>query len=324
MKASILNNQKFMGILLSTPAIFLMLLLIFIPVTSAFILSFSDFALGDRSINWVGIKNYVKLFTRSSYQKVFDATFLYIVVVVPITIGLGLFCAILVQRAGRLSNFYRTIYFLPVMASMVAMAIVWEFFFDPTVGILNKTLSMGCDSTIIKFILGGKWYGLSDATSWYITSCESGFPNWIGDKKYAIWVVCFVGIWQGVGFNMVLYLAGLTGIPQHLYDAAKTDGVPAGWEQFRLIIWPLLGPTTVFVTTITLTNAFKIFDTVEVFFPQGSAKAKGTWVVMYAIYEKGVKQNLIGIGSAMTVLFLIAVVCITLIQRWYINRRVHY
>jgi multiple sugar transport system permease protein len=136
--------------------------------------------------------------------------------------------------------------------------------------------------------------------------------------------VCFIGIWQGFGFNMVLYLAGLTAVHRELYHAAEMDGAKSAWERFRLVTWPALGPTTVFVVTISCIRAFQVFDTIEAFWPQGGGPNKSTYVMMFAIFEKGVQQNLIGIGSAITMLFLVFVMFLTLIQRWLVERKVHY
>jgi len=154
--------------------------------------------------------------------------------------------------------------------------------------------------------------------------CADRFPLWLGDKRYAIWVISFIGIWQGFGFNMVLYLAGLTSVHRELYHAAEMDGAKSAWERFRLVTWPALGPTTVFVVTISCIRAFQVFDTIEAFWPQGGGPNKSTYVMMFAIFEKGVQQNLIGIGSAITMLFLVFVMFLTLIQRWLVERKVHY
>ena len=146
----------------------------------------------------------------------------------------------------------------------------------------------------------------------------------MGDRDYALWTICFIGIWQSFGFNMVLYLAGLTSISKDLYHAAEIDGASSAWERFRLVTWPMLGPTTVFVITITIIRSFQVFDTVEAIFPDSGGPGKSAYVMMFAIYEKGIKQNLLGTGAAITVIFLLFVVVITLIQRWLIDRRTHY
>lgn len=296
---------------LTAPALTLMFLILLVPVIVAGVLSFTNYSLGNAGFDWVGAQNYERLFTRSTYEKMFIATLTYVVTVVPISVGLGLGAAMLVQSLGRIGDIYKTIYFLPVMATLLAMAIAWEFMLHPTIGMVNRTLEMAC----------GTWF---EAIPFFANSCADGFPLWLGDRDYAIWVVCFIGIWQGFGFNMVLYLAGLTGVHRELYHAAEMDGAKSAWDRFRLVTWPALGPTTVFVVTISCIRAFQVFDTIEAFWPQGGGPNKSAYVMMFAIYEKGVQQNLIGIGSAITMLFLVFVMFLTLIQRWLVERKVHY
>ncbi|WP_300063059.1 carbohydrate ABC transporter permease [uncultured Roseobacter sp.] len=293
------------------PALLLMCVILLIPILIAGGLSLTDYSLGNTGASFVGLENYERIFTRSTYEKMFGATFRYVFVVVPLTVGLGLGAALLIHSLGRFGDLYKTIYFLPVMAALIAMAIVWEFAFHPTIGIVNATLERGC-GTVLE-----RW-------DWYAQGCERTFPLWLNDRDYAIWTVSFIGVWQGFGFNMVLYLAGLTSIPPSLYDAAEMDGAKSGWDRFRLVTWPLLGPTTVFVVTISFIRSFQVFDMVEAFYPQGGGPSKSVYVMMFAIYEKGIQQNLMGIGAAITVVFLAFVMILTLIQRWLVERRTHY
>ena len=296
---------------LAAPALGLMFLILLVPVVIAGLLSFTNYSLGNAGFDWVGTQNYERLFTRSTYEKMFVATFTYVVTVVPLSVGLGLGAALLVHSLGRIGAIYKTIYFLPVMATLLAMAIAWEFMLHPTIGMVNRNLAMSC----------GSWF---EVIPFFANGCADGFPLWLGDRDYAIWVVCFIGIWQGFGFNMVLYLAGLTSVHRELYHAAEMDGAKSAWERFRLVTWPALGPTTVFVVTISCIRAFQVFDTIEAFWPQGGGPNKSAYVMMFAIFEKGIQQNLIGIGSAITMLFLVFVMFLTLIQRWLVERKVHY
>lgn len=293
------------------PALILMFVILLLPIFIAAGMSLSDYSLGNSGAEFVGLENYEKIFTRSTYAKMFGATFRYVFVVVPMTVGLGLGAALLINSLKRFGDLYKTIYFLPVMAALIAMAIVWEFAFHPTIGIINATLERGCGT----FLEG--W-------SWYAKGCARTFPLWLSDRHYAIWTVSFIGIWQGFGFNMVLYLAGLTSIPRDLYNAAEMDGAQTSWDRFRLVTWPMLGPTTVFVITISMIRSFQVFDTVEAFYPQGGGPSKSVYVMMFAIYEKAIQQNLMGIGAAITMVFLGFVLVLTLLQRWLVERRTHY
>ena len=293
------------------PALFLMAAILLLPIAIATGLSLTDYALGSPGTEFVGLENYERILTRSSYEKMFGATFRYVGVVVPLSVALGLGAALLVNSVARFGDLYKTIYFLPVMAALLAMAIVWEFTLHPTIGLVNRGLELGC----------GTWLERLD---FFAAGCERTFPLWLRERETAIWTVAFIGVWQGFGFNMVLYLAGLTGIPRDLYAAAEMDGARSGWERFRLVTWPMLGPTTVFVVTISIIRSFQVFDTVEAFYPQGGGPSKSVYVMMFALYEKGVQQNLVGIGSAITVVFLGFVMAVTLVQRWLVERRTHY
>lgn len=296
---------------LTGPALILIFVILLMPVLLAVFLSFTNYSLGNAGAEFVGFTNYEKIFTRSTYEKMFGATFRYVFTVVPITVALGLGAALLINSVTRFGDLYKTIYFLPVMAALIAMAIVWEFALHPTIGIVNSTLERGC----------GTWL---EQWAWFQKGCAKTFPLWLTDRDYAIWTVAFIGIWQGFGFNMVLYLAGLTSIPRELYHAAEMDGAKTAWQQFTLVTWPMLGPTTVFVITISFIRSFQVFDTVEAFYPQGGGPSKSVYVMMFAIYEKAIQQNLMGIGAAITVVFLIFVMLLTVIQRWLVDRRTHY
>ena len=222
------------------------------------------------------------------------------------------------------ADIYKTIFFLPVMATLLAMAIAWEFTLHPTLGIVNNFLANGCGGAR-EFIFGFHWLPWVDSKqSWYAVACANNmdFPYWLKQKNTAIWTVCFIGIWQAFGFNMVLYLAGLTGIPRELYQAAEMDGAKSTWEQFKLVTWPMLGPTTLFVVTITTIRTFQVFDTIEILTKGGPSKT--TYVMMYAIFEKAIQQNLTSIGAAITVVFIGFILILTFFQRYIIEKRVHY
>jgi multiple sugar transport system permease protein len=293
------------------PALILMFVILLLPIGIAGCCQFTNYSLGNTSADWVGFQNYERIFTRSTYGKMFIATFTYVGVVVPLTVGLGLGAALLINSLKNFGDLYKTIYFLPVMAALLAMAIVWEFALHPTIGIVNRTLETGC--------------GTLESWSWYAEGCARTFPLWLTDRDYAIWTVAFIGVWQGFGFNMVLYLAGLTSIPRELYHAAEMDGARSGWDRF----WPghladAGAHHRVRRDDQSCIRSFQVFDTVEAFYPQGGGPSKSVYVMMFAIYEKAIQQNLMGIGAAITVVFLGFVMMLTLLQRWLVERRVHY
>lgn len=297
--------------MLAAPAVLLMVMMVVLPILVVVAMSFSNYSLGASDPNWVGFSNYETLFSRSSYAKMFTATFTYVVIVVAGSVSLGLGAALLVNSVTRFGALYKTVYFLPVMAALLAMAIVWEFTLHPTLGFVNRTLELACGTG-------------AESLPFFAEGCARGFPLWLNDREYAIYTVAFIGIWQGFGFNMVLYLAGLTAVSAQLYQAAQMDGASSAWQRFRLVTWPALGPTTVFVVTISCIRSFQVFDTVEAFYPQGGGPSKSVYVMLFAIYEKAIQQNLVGIGAAITVLFLILVMGLTVLQRRVLDKRVHY
>ncbi len=316
-----MNNTR-ASILFVAPAVLLMLIILIAPVFVAVTLSFTDYNLGNASFNWIGLDNYESLTKRTSYKKMFSASLTYVLIVVPVSVVLGLGSAMLISSLRFGSEIYKTVFFLPVMATLLAMAIAWEFTLDPIVGVLNHTLQSGCENKVAHALLTGSWLGFDPANTWYGEGCTGRFPLWLGDREYALSTIAFIGIWQAFGFNMVLYLAGLTSVPRELYSAAELDGADSAWERFKLVTWPMLGPTHVFVVTITSIRSFQVFDTVEALTEGGPSKS--TFVMVYAMFEKGIKQNLVGIGSAITVVFLAFVLALTLIQVYFVNRRVHY
>ncbi|KGJ01904.1 MULTISPECIES: carbohydrate ABC transporter permease [Paracoccus] len=295
-------TQGRIAFLLGAPALALMLVILILPILAAVVLSFTDYSLGAAGLTWVGLENYARIFGSSTYEKMLVATATYVAVVVPASIGLGLGAALLIQSLSRGAAFYKSVYFLPVMATLLAMTIVWQMMLHPTIGVVNRSLLAVCGV-------------LPEGV------CPDQMPLWLGDRNYAIWVTCFIGVWQGFGFNMVLYLAGLSGVSRELYGAAEMDGARSGWERFRLVTWPALRPTTTFVLITTFIRAFQTFDTVEVLFSPGGGPSKSVYLMMFAIYEKGIVQNLVGIGAAITVLFLISVMALTLLQRRLTERR---
>ena len=241
---------------------------------------------------------------------------------VPISVALGLGSALLISSLRIGGELYKAVFFLPVMATLLAMAIVWEFALNPIVGVVNDMLRSGCDITWVHSLLTGSWLGSDPTISWYGAACIKKFPLWLGNKQYALGTIAFIGIWQGFGFNMVLYLAGLTSVPRELYQAAHMDGADSAWERFKLVTWPMLGPTTLFVVTITTIRSFQVFDTIEILTKGGPAKT--TYVMMYAIFEKAIQQNITSIGAAITVVFIIFIILLTFFQRYVIEKRVHY
>lgn len=282
------------GHALVAPAGALLLLLLFGPLAVVAGLSLSDYQFGADTLSFVGLDNYRALAGDRVFWKSLSNTALYSLAVVPSSAVLGLLAALGIHGLRRGQALYRAAFFLPVMATLIAMAIVWEFMLHPHFGLVNLWL---------------KALGFAPRA-------------WLQDESLALWVLAVIGVWQSFGFNMVLFSAGLLGIPRTLYEAAEVDGVPAGWARFRLVTWPMLAPVTLFVLVISAIKSFQVFDTVHVLTKGGPNKS--TEVLVYTLYAEGFEFFRSGYASAVTMVFLFIVLGITVLKMRWLDRRVHY
>ncbi|WP_414131712.1 carbohydrate ABC transporter permease [Rhizobium jaguaris] len=282
------------ALLLALPAIILIVLFVLLPIVAVVFLGFTDFQLGAKSFRFVAFENFAHLLRDRTFQKSLWNTTIYTIIVAPVSIVLGLGVALLIESEGIGRSFFRTAYFLPVASLIVAMATVWQYLFHPTIGPINAMLA------------------------------DIGLPrpNWLGSSATALYSLSIIGIWQSVGFNMVLFLAGLTAIPRELYAAAEVDGAKSALDRFWLVTWPMLGPTTLFVTTISIINAVKVFDTVKTLTDGGPNHASE--VLLFTIYQEGFVYLEVGYASAMTTVFLAILVVLTFLQYRVLDRQVHY
>ncbi|MFB3882958.1 MAG: carbohydrate ABC transporter permease, partial [Armatimonadota bacterium] len=223
------------------PGLALFLLFVLIPVIAAFYLSFCRYDI-IHSPTWIGLRNYSLIGQDLQNHGVFFQslrnTAQYAIGTIPLGMALALALALLLNAGLRGVTLYRTTYYLPVVTSLVAVSLVWMWIYDPSYGLLNHLLMK---------LSGGR------------ISPQS----WLGDPGQAMPAIIAMSIWRGLGYNMVIYLAGLQGIPEHLYEAATLDGASA-WQRFRAITWPLLKPTTAFIFVISTIGASQVFAQVYV------------------------------------------------------------
>ena len=279
---------------LSAPAVFLMLAMLIGPMLAVVLLAFTDYQLGASTLEWIGLSNFLDLAEERSFRKSLGNTLLYAAIVVPGSVVLGLAVALLVESGTRGRAFYRAVFFVPVMSTLIAMAIAWEFMLHPGFGLVNLALaSIGVQG-----------------------------PNWLRTEGLALYVLATIGVWQQFGFNMILFMAGLVAIPRTLYEAAAMDGAASAWERFRLVTWPMLGPVTLFVVVISAIRAFQVFDTVAVLTKGGPNKS--TEVLLYTMYAEGFEFFRSGLASAVTVVFLLLVLVVTVVKTRVLEKRVHY
>jgi multiple sugar transport system permease protein len=287
-------RQAITGLSLATPALVLILVLLIGPVLAVLVMSLTDYQLGATSWAFIGLENYGHLLADRVFWKALGNTLLYVAIVVPGSVALGLGIALLIEAGGSLKAFYRAIFFIPVMATMIAMAISWEFMLHAQFGLINLTL---------------KSLGFTPRA-------------WLAEPDLALPTLAMIGLWQGFGFNMVLFLAGLVSIPRHLYDAAEMDGARTAFDRFRLVTWPMLGPVTMFVLIISAIRSFQVFDTVHVLTKGGPSKASE--VLLYSMYSEGFEFFRSGLAAAIGVVFLVFVLALTLLKARVIEKKVHY
>ncbi len=280
--------------ILAGPALLLLLATMLLPVLAVFVIAVTDWQFGAGHLSFVGLDNFVALFGDAVFRASITNTVLYVCLVVPATVGLGLALALLIESCGRLRAFYRAVHFLPYMATLAAMAVVWEALLHPTIGVVNRTLQ-----------------GL-------------GWPvaNWLRDESTVLPTLAVIGIWQGLGFALVLFLAGLKAVPRDLYDAAEVDGADGTLDRLTVVTLPMLGPVTMFVVIVTALRAFEVFDTVRILTEGGPAHASE--VLLHTLYVESFEYLRTGYGAAVTIVFLLIVMVLTLLQAKVMDRRVHY
>ncbi|PLW78559.1 carbohydrate ABC transporter permease [Cohaesibacter celericrescens] len=284
--------------IMTGPATIAMIVLIFIPALLVALFSFTDYQFGAQSFNWVGFDNYISMFTDRFGRRAVVNTLLYVALVMPLSMFLALIVALGIQSVARwsprMAAFLRTAYFMPVAATLVAMATVFQMLLHPSLGLVNQVLA------------------------------QVGLPGqeWLSDRGLVMYTLAVIGLWETIGYNMVLFLAGLSAIPSQLYDAAEIDGADHWWDRFWTVTWPMLGPTTLFVLVITATRSFRVFETVATLTQGGPAFASDT--LIYAMYREGFVYFKAGYSSAITVVFFIGVLILTLTQVRIVEKKVHY
>jgi multiple sugar transport system permease protein len=288
------HGEAFAAWLLTLPAIIAFVLMLLIPTLAVVAIAFTDYELGASALRYVGLANFAELMEDRGFLTSFRNTAFFVAVTTPVSIIGGLMLALLIEGGTRGRTFFRAVFFLPVVSLMVAMATAFQYMFHPTIGPVNAALrALG--------IVG---------------------PNWLGSSDSVMWTLAIIGVWEQVGFNMVLFLAGLTAISRDLYAAAEVDGVRSAWSRFWTVTWPLLGPTTLFVLTITMIRSLRVFDIVATLTQGGPNKASE--VLLYTMYTEGFTFFRMGYSAAITVVFLLAVVVLMLLQTRVLDRRVHY
>jgi multiple sugar transport system permease protein len=265
----------------------------FLPVLAALLISFTNWDL-LQAPDWIGLANYRRLATDRLFHEVLRNTVVYVAGTVPVQMAIALLVAMALNRRVPGQLFFRTAYFMPVVASTVAVALVWRWIFHADFGLLNSFLYfIGVDEP----------------------------PKWLSSTRWALPAIIIMSIWQQIGFSMVLFLAGLQSVPGQLYEAAKIDGAN-GWHRFRYITVPMLSSTTFFVLVISVINSFQVFEQAFIMTQGGPANATNTLV--FNIYRYAFQFFQMGYAAAMAWVLFAIIFAVTLVQFRMQRQWVHY
>ena len=292
-----MRRRALAGWIFAGPALIMLGLFFFVPVLLAFALSLTNFdlySLADWSnTGFVGFANYAELVQTPLFWKALGNTFYFVIVGVPLSIGLSLGAAMLLNGAGsKLNGIFRTALFAPVVTTLVAVAVIWRYLLHTRYGMIN--------------------YGLESV----------GAPpvDWLGDPRSSMPAIILFAVWKNFGYNMVILLAGLQTIPSDLYEAARIDGAN-GWQRFRHVTLPALGPMLLLVSILTMAGYFQLFA--EPYVMTQGGPVESTVSVLYFMYDQGFKWWNLGFASAVAfALFLIMIVFTTLQYRFARKRGV--
>lgn len=281
-------KSNLIGWIFATPWTLIFLIFLVGPIVASLILSFTDFGFANLAnpfnLHFIGIQNYVNLFQDQMFLTAVLNTLYFVVVGVPLNVLLSLLLALGVnQGLGWVKSLFRVGYYLPVVTSIVALAVIWRYVYDPDVGLLNSFLHL---------------FGLPGV-------------NWLGNPALAMPSVILMSVWHNMGSAMIIFLAGLQGIDRSLYEAANIDGAGT-FARFRLITLPLLRPVLLFVTVITSIGFLQVFA--EPFVMTGGGPLNRTLTVSMYLYQQGFNFFHQGYASAMAYVMFVAIVLLSAAQ----------
>ncbi|MBO0995191.1 carbohydrate ABC transporter permease [Bacillus sp. SD088] len=285
------KNNTFWGYFFLTPQLIGLLAFSVVPLVFAFVLSFTDWD-GFGTKNFVGFSNFISQFQNRVFWKAIWNTALYTILYVPIGIAISLLLAITLNNIKG-KELYRVFFFMPVVTSSVSIGVIWMWILNGDFGILNQALEV---------------IGIHG-------------PQWLTDTKWVMISIAMLSIWWQVGYNMVIFLAGLQGVSKSYYEAAQIDGA-SKWQQFRHITLPLISPTTFFVSIMAIISSFQVFD--QAFVMTSGGPAKASYTLVYHIYETAFVNFRMGESSAVAMILFVIILIFTLIQFGASKRWVHY
>ena len=281
------NNERFAGWVFILPALVGTLIFIIIPVICSFGLSFAKWDLLN-PIQFVGLTNYREIFSEALFYKILLNTVVFALATSVLGVIIPLVLACILNSKIRGAEFYKTAYFLPFITPMIVIGVVWEWIFDPNIGLLNHVLHLHI--------------------------------NWLYDIHFAMPALIIVSVWKLIGYNMVIFLSSLAGISQSMFEAAKIDGANE-LQTFKNVTVPLLSPTIFFVVIITAISSFQVFDLIYLMTQGGPLNS--TNVLVYAIYQNAFEYFNVGKASAIAYVLFVIILVLTLVQ-WNLRKKLVY
>jgi multiple sugar transport system permease protein len=281
-------RQDLVGWGFAAPFVILFGVFLALPILASFVLSFSSFGLRDfqnpLGASFVGLDNYARLLSDAKFWKALGNTAYFVLVGVPLTLGIGLLIASAVSRGiTRFRTAFRVGYYLPVITSIVAIAVVWRFLLNPDIGLINVLLrNVGIDG-----------------------------PDWLASRTLAMPSIIAMAVWRNLGFAMVVFIAGLQAIPAMLYEAAAIDGA-GRWQAFRHVTLPMLRPTILFMLVITTIGYLQLFE--EPFVMTDGGPLDATLSVTMYMYQQGFEFFKQGYASAVAYVLFVIVAVIAFLQ----------
>lgn len=288
------RDQKRAAMVMVTPLLITLILLFLLPVLMVIAMSFTNWSLTTTVRDFVGLKNFRFILNDPRFWKALGNTLYYTGIKLVVDTGLALFIAVLLDRKIHFRKFFRIAHFAPVVVPITASSLIWLWFYDPGIGPLNQILT-----------------GL-------------GLPalQWLYSEKTALLSVILFSVWKGLGYNVILFLAGLQGIPESYLEAARIDGASEGQVFFKVKL-PLLAPVTSFVIMMGIINCFKVFTEVDVMTPNHGPLESTLLLVTY-IYDQSFTRGKMGRGAAAALLLFLIIFAFTLLQRAFGRKNVSY
>ncbi|AST96154.1 carbohydrate ABC transporter permease [Shouchella clausii] len=284
-KSSLEKNEHIAGWLFVAPMLIGVFMFVLLPIAATFVLSMTDwkFVQSMDQLKWVGFGNFTELMSDRVFLKSLLNNGIFLLTV-PICMAISLLLAVVINKSVYMKGYFKVAFFMPYISSVVAIAVVWQVLFHPSAGPINQTLmALGIDNP----------------------------PKWIADPNFSLISVMLIQIWISVGFNLIVYIAGLQAIPKQLYEAAEMDGAN-GWDKFRKITFPMVSPTSFFLLITGIIASFKVFDLIAVLTKGGPMHSSS--VLVWHLYDTAFVNLDIGYSSAMAMVLFVIVFLITIIQ----------